>query len=524
MFSSSNMNEQSNGCSNCSNCTNLYEQCAQLREEVKLLNDRIDKLTSMVFCETSDNATQTIDTLFCSKLTQTECALSVETQTDTGYVPNTSDILFDIFQSESEINNPADLIVDNVLQPCALYSDQPFAQFSLLDLDQATTNHYKTFFQNRLVAYYGKVPYRYGGVCHEAQPFGNNPYLAHIVSHLQTIMPDFIFNSALITKYRNGKDYIGFHSDNESELKENSEILTVSLGETRVIQYTPKDNSKNNTCAETSFSLIHGSMFSMSKESQSLYQHSIPKDYSNRPRISITFRNISETKISLEESPKSSIDPHDQPETMNLKQHTVYISSSMFRDINPNKMSTGKQKATVLCYPGATAGRILQNLQEDGRFTSIQSEHVTKVFLMCGTNNIDKILHIPRSQDKSIVEQQHTQFNSKLLNNTKCEMEQLISFLQHWAHTASINVINILPRTSATRNQVINKLNQFILEFCSDNENLNFVGTEKQRNLFCFKNGHRKSDFFKSQGHDNVHLNALGVSRLAKHLKYLAHL
>ena len=50
-----------------------------------------------------------------------------------------------------------------------------------------------------------------------------------------------------------------------------------------------------------------------------------------------------------------------------------------------------------------------------------------------------------------------------------------------------------------------------------------FVGTETHRNLFSFSDGTRKNNFFHPWGSDNVHLNKLGIIRMAKYLKYHAH-
>ena len=334
-------------------------------------------------------------------------------------------------------------------------------------------------------------------------------------------MPDYLFNSALITMYKDGNDYIGFHSDDEPEIIDNSKIVTVSLGETRQIQFRPKTNKS--TCGETSFSLVHGTVYSMSKESQDSYQHSIPKDNSKTPRISITFRLLSAPHHSvLTETENLCNHPIKSP--TNHKQHTVYISSSMFRELNPAKMSTSSQNATVLFYPGATAGDMLDRLQKDHNFKSIQSDKVTKVYLLCATNDVDKVLSIPRSMDKAMVYEENVKFRKQIFDDTTSKIKQLVSYLQNWAHTASINIINILPRESSARNNVINDLNQFMKDFSVNNEHINFIGTEKQRSLFCWKDGNRKRDFFRFHGADNVHFNRLGISRLAKHLKYLAHL
>ena len=41
------------------------------------------------------------------------------------------------------------------------------------------------------------------------------------------------FNQILLNWYRDGEDYIGMHSDDESEIIKNTPIITVSLGTTR---------------------------------------------------------------------------------------------------------------------------------------------------------------------------------------------------------------------------------------------------------------------------------------------------
>ena len=53
---------------------------------------------------------------------------------------------------------------------------------------------------------------------------------------------------------------------------------------------------------------------------------------------------------------------------------------------------------------------------------------------------------------------------------------------------------------------------------------MNFVDTIVERNLFTNKLGNRYECYFSSHGTDNVHLSVKGITRLAKHLKYLAHI
>ncbi len=124
--------------------------------------------------------------------------------------------------------------------PYDLYKGHPFSQCCMAELDQHTQPHYQNVFSNRSVAYYGLVPYCYGNVLHQAVPFESNSYLLHIVTLLRNLLPNYIFNSALITKFKDGNDHIGLHSDDEPSIVCNSDILTISLGETRTLVFEPK--------------------------------------------------------------------------------------------------------------------------------------------------------------------------------------------------------------------------------------------------------------------------------------------
>ena len=142
-------------------------------------------------------------------------------------------------------------------------------------------------------------------------------------------------------------------------------------------------------------------------------------------------------------------------------------------------------------------------------------------YVLCGTNNVDQILGVQKENYSNFVVNHHA--SDKLLDDTKHDIQNLIEYVHQWAQSASINVINILPRVSACRNFIINQLNQFI-RYLSDNRSyINMVGTESHRSLFSFTSGNRKDNFFSSNGTDNVHLTHDGVVRLAKYLKFFAH-
>ncbi len=96
------------------------------------------------------------------------------------------------------------------------------------------------------------------------------------------------FNSCLVNFYRNGKDYIGEHSDDERDLKK-SDIASISLGVTRDFIIRLKTNSKDRTVVP----LKNGSLIHMFDLCQTLYKHGVPKRMKvTEGRINITFRVV----------------------------------------------------------------------------------------------------------------------------------------------------------------------------------------------------------------------------------------
>lgn len=93
------------------------------------------------------------------------------------------------------------------------------------------------------------------------------------------------YNFILFSYYRDGKDSITFHSDDEKFLGSNPTIASLTIGATR--PFLLKD--KQTKTIET-FSLSHGDLFVMQNNCQKDYAHAIPKINTALPRISLTFR------------------------------------------------------------------------------------------------------------------------------------------------------------------------------------------------------------------------------------------
>ncbi len=100
----------------------------------------------------------------------------------------------------------------------------------------------------------------------------------------------FEFNSCLLNYYRNGKDGMGWHQDNEKELGINPTIASLTFGQSRPFQL--KHISKPEL-KKVDITLSNGSLLIMEGETQHHWKHQIPKTTrSIAERINLTFRKI----------------------------------------------------------------------------------------------------------------------------------------------------------------------------------------------------------------------------------------
>jgi alkylated DNA repair dioxygenase AlkB len=100
---------------------------------------------------------------------------------------------------------------------------------------------------------------------------------------------DVPFNSVLLNLYRDGRDSVAWHSDDEPELGENPVIASVSFGAERRFQF----KHKHNPDLRQTIDLTHGSLLLMRGTTQHFWKHQIPK--TQKPcgaRINLTFRTI----------------------------------------------------------------------------------------------------------------------------------------------------------------------------------------------------------------------------------------
>jgi alkylated DNA repair dioxygenase AlkB len=143
--------------------------------------------------------------------------------------------------------------------------------------------------QPRLVAWYGDrgAEYTYSGITLTPIPWTD--LLLNIKRRVEAAAGSG-FNSVLLNYYRDNRDSMGFHSDDEPELGERPVIASLSLGEERTFILKHKVNK---LLKPIRIRLASGSLLLMKGETQRHWKHSISKEPRPcGPRINLTFRRI----------------------------------------------------------------------------------------------------------------------------------------------------------------------------------------------------------------------------------------
>lgn len=95
------------------------------------------------------------------------------------------------------------------------------------------------------------------------------------------------FNSVLANLYRDGRDAMGWHSDDEPELGAAPLIASLSLGAPRRFLLRARSGGATRS---TMLTLSHGSLLLMGGACQRLYRHAVPRTRAAvAPRINLTF-------------------------------------------------------------------------------------------------------------------------------------------------------------------------------------------------------------------------------------------
>lgn len=153
----------------------------------------------------------------------------------------------------------------------------------------------KSVLQPRLIAWYGDpgATYSYSGVA-------LTPHIwTKTIQQLRKCIEGIAkqpFNSVLLNYYRDHRDGMGLHSDDEPELGPTPTIASLSLGDERRLQLKHRYRKDLPT---TSVPLPNGSLLVTRGDTQRCWKHGIPKQRTPcGPRINLTFRTITPRTIS----------------------------------------------------------------------------------------------------------------------------------------------------------------------------------------------------------------------------------
>jgi len=101
------------------------------------------------------------------------------------------------------------------------------------------------------------------------------------------------FNICLVNSYENGKEFIGWHADNE-EKGSTYCIASISLGAPRTFSFLYRSRELGGEEEKMDIILEHGSLLLMKHPCQDKYLHCLPLDKKIKSRrINLTFRKLS---------------------------------------------------------------------------------------------------------------------------------------------------------------------------------------------------------------------------------------
>jgi alkylated DNA repair dioxygenase AlkB len=147
----------------------------------------------------------------------------------------------------------------------------------------------RTYPQPRLIAWYGDsgMIYTYSGI--QLTPLPWTDLLLDIRYRVEAAAHTS-FNSVLLNYYRDNRDSMGLHSDDEPELGIRPILASLSLGEERTFILRHK---RDKGLKPVRLKLASGSLLLMKGDTQRYWKHGIDKEkHSCGPRINLTFRRI----------------------------------------------------------------------------------------------------------------------------------------------------------------------------------------------------------------------------------------
>jgi alkylated DNA repair dioxygenase AlkB len=162
---------------------------------------------------------------------------------------------------------------------CTLSADTPWE-----------THHFRIFGRTvpmpRRIAWYGAHTYGYSGIVHPARPM---PAVVAGLRDRVTAACGHPFNCVLLNLYRDGRDSMGWHADDDYDAGPHTGVASLSLGAARRFRLRSRDAQRRSLGLD----LGPGSLLFMGPGTQSAWQHALPRTArAVGPRLNLTFRHL----------------------------------------------------------------------------------------------------------------------------------------------------------------------------------------------------------------------------------------
>ncbi len=279
---------------------------------------------------------------------------------------------------------------------------------------------------------------------------------------------NYKLNSILVNKFEGPDSHLPEHSDDEYSISPVSDIFTISLGDTRTITY--KDSLSG---TELQHVATPGSLYTMSRDSQSVFRHRIDKDptFVEKVRYSITVRCIHWTNLNS----------------------TVIVGDS-----NTRAIKFGVGRGTV---GQATPGKRVESIHiEDVNAATCAS--FKNVVLMVGTNNL-KSNSIKTDRDiQDLVERYRDKIHQIRKLNQKCH----------------IHVVPVIPCKADDINVKIGRFNNLVVNELVQHFSRLFI-VEGTHHFADFSNGRLAAKYLNYPDTSGLHLNKVGIASLVRFIK-----
>ncbi len=145
----------------------------------------------------------------------------------------------------------------------------------------------KNITTKRKMAFYGNnnIQYTYSKTAKQAMPWTKELLTIKQIVEQKT---NDKYNSCLLNLYHNGNEGMGWHTDNEKEMKKHGSIASLSFGNERKFNFKHKETKEKITVV-----LENGSLLLMKGITQDYWLHQLPVSKKVlTPRINLTFRTI----------------------------------------------------------------------------------------------------------------------------------------------------------------------------------------------------------------------------------------